>query len=309
LKSKDSKKVNSDTYNRNVDKFKKDMSTLFDITACKCKEFKACSCPRDEKVPKRERMFLKDQRTKREMVIGSVDVVTSSRNARRDIRNERDESRLVASQGSSETIEIDTISNVFSSSDSVESEGSQYEPSSSTKRRILPSSKNPTPLKKIAILADKTGVSDRAAATIASAVLVSQAGNEEVENVSHLIIDRNKIRRAKKKSRTTLQDEPKVIQTLESIYFDGRKDFIRVRDEENRVKSIKEEHISIIQEPGSHYLGHVTPSSGHARSISSSIVEFFKMNEIDFSQVITIGCDGTAVNTGQKGGIIKLLDK
>ena len=76
-----------------------------------------------------------------------------------------------------------------------------------------------------------------------------------------------------------------------------------------RIRLIKEEHISIIQEPGSHYLGHLTTQLGTARNISSSIMDFLQVNDIDYSQLIAIGCDGTAVNTGPKGGIIKLLEE
>lgn len=69
-----------------------------------------------------------------------------------------------------------------------------------TKRRMDSSSRKALPMETIALLADKTCVSDRAAATIASAVLVANASNEESE--CNVVIDRHKLRRARKKART-----------------------------------------------------------------------------------------------------------
>ena len=38
-------------------------------------------------------------------------------------------------------------------------------------------------------------------------------------------------------------------------------------------------------------------------------MDFLQENNIDYSNVTATGCDGTAVNTGQKGGIIRLLEE
>lgn len=161
-------------------------------------------------------------------------------------------------------------------------------------------------MKTLALLSDRTGVSDRAAATIASAVI--EGANVTDKDRKKLVIDRNKVRRAKK-ARTDLQHVSEVIEPLESIYFDGRKDTTRVRHGSNHVKIVKEEHISIIQEPDSNYVGHVTPAIGTARCVSSTVMDYFQSNDIDTSQVVAIGCDGTAVNTGQKGGIIRQIEE
>ena len=48
---------------------------LFDISACKCSNFVLCKCK--IKVPVREREFLTDQRNKRKMFIGLIDLVTT----------------------------------------------------------------------------------------------------------------------------------------------------------------------------------------------------------------------------------------
>lgn len=72
---------------------------------------------------------------------------------------------------------------------------------------------------------------------------------------------------------------------------------------------IMEEHISLIKEPGSIYLGHITPTSGTSKAIVKEITDYFSKHEKSLSDLLAIGCDGTNVNVGKYGGIIRLLEK
>ena len=56
----------------------------------------------------------------------------------------------------------------------------------------------------------------------------------------------------------------------------------------------------MIRELGSLYLGHISPNSGLAAGIFEAMREFLsdRPNDISFSSIIAVGCDGTAVNTG-----------
>lgn len=63
-----------------------------------------------------------------------------------------------------------------------------------------------------------------------------------------------------------------------------------------------------MQEPGSCYIGHVTPASGTAIDISKCILNFLDEHEAR-QFLVAVGCDGTNVNTGHKGGVIRLLEK
>ena len=128
-----------------------------------------------------------DQRTDRIMAIGSVDLASSARNAKRDLRKMADESRQNFSEASCKKIAIEKIT-AFSSTDSSEDQDSEYEPSSSTKRRMDSTLKTVAPMETLALLADKTGVSDRVAATIASAALVANTGNNELEYSKNIIV-------------------------------------------------------------------------------------------------------------------------
>ena len=117
-------------------------------------------------------------------------------------------------------------------------------------------------LPSVALACDRTGVSDRAAAIIANAVLediglVSKSRSSQV-------VARMKIRRARMSQRkvcTSVSGE----MLLLGLFFDGRKDSTIIYDRNTKKrKRVVEEHISILSEPGSKYLGHVTPESGTA---------------------------------------------
>ena len=57
--------------------------TLFDISACKCSDFKLCNCKRENQVPLAERAFLSDQRSSRCMAIDRVDKASTRANQKR----------------------------------------------------------------------------------------------------------------------------------------------------------------------------------------------------------------------------------
>ena len=70
-----------------------------------------------------------------------------------------------------------------------------------------------------------------------------------------------------------------------------------------------EEHISLVSEPGSKYIGHVTSSSGSAVDICSSILSYLHENGYDLSRIKVIGAAGTSVNTDHIGCVNTLIGK
>lgn len=98
------------------------------------------------------------------------------------------------------------------------------------------------------------------------------------------------------------------------MFFDGRKDKTIVHEKKGTKfykKVISEEHISIIEEPNSKFLGHITPKSGTGKDIADRILEFLEDREhkkqlLNFT---AIGCDGTVLNTGHNNGVISLLEE
>ena len=83
LIDKGSQLKRSKTSKKMLKNFTDKFSMLFDICSCSCKLLRdedtgnvtvSCCCPRDKKVPQRELQFLHDQRSKRKMCIGEVDI-------------------------------------------------------------------------------------------------------------------------------------------------------------------------------------------------------------------------------------------
>ncbi|GBL75885.1 hypothetical protein AVEN_234228-1 [Araneus ventricosus] len=95
------------------------------------------------------------------------------------------------------------------------------------------------------------------------------------------------------------------------LYMDGRKDDTLVVDLVHskgfrRVK--KEEHYSLIQEPGSVYNGLVTPTSGSSGDIIISIISYLSGRDICLEKLVVIRSDGIAVNTGWKNGLFHRIE-
>ena len=69
-----SKSKNSDNYKRKVQLLRNsEHKNLFDISGCKCLDFKRCTCKLKNRVPLAERDFLCAQRSDRRMVIAELD--------------------------------------------------------------------------------------------------------------------------------------------------------------------------------------------------------------------------------------------
>ena len=154
-----------------------------------------------------------------------------------------------------------------------------------------------------------TGVSERNAAIIANAIL-EDFGLITPEDSSN-VIDKSKVRREKQKVGRNLKKNP-AASTLKSLYFDGRKDSVTIEIKNNGKfykKVEKQEHVVLLQEPTSQYVTHISPERGTAECISEDIYNYFEENKVDLSEVSSIGCDGTVVNTGYISGIITLLEK
>lgn len=299
---KERKKVKS--YQKKVQAFQTDaQARLFDIAACKCKEFKNCKCSKERRVHPMEQEFLLDQRTKRKMAIGSLDATTTKKNVKRLSRKQ-----TVPVPGPS--IRNDYCENELDYSTSSTSEDSEEDftpqPPARAKQEREGIRKKSS-LESLAIACDRGVLSDRAAASVASAVLDDLGMIAETG-----VIDRNKIRRARTAARSKMQTQDKVTEPPISIYFDGRKDKTLTTEGKGRTqrkRTINEEHITILQEPSSSYLGHVCPSSGTAESICREILVFLNSNFVDTSKIKAIGCDGTSVNTGKKGGVVALMER
>ena len=319
----------TDVFKAKVGAFKDNAAkTLFDISACKCADIAGCICPKIRKVPIKEQEFLTDQRTTRKMYMSAIDVKTSLQLQAREQR----QNKVTCSKGkeigaaASSKQHYEQLENLISSSQSYDSEEDYAtdtdeveDPNFLEAGRGLKRKRKSTAttqqmrlsLPSLAMACDRTGVSNRGAAILASAVL------EDLKIITKedksKVIDKTKIQREKKKLRLEikLQEKGKA-SVLEGLYFDGRKDTTIVMDKAkgNCCKStIKEEHVVLVSEPGSNYMGHVSPASGHGHSIKSSIISWLNSKDISTSELVALGCDGTNVNVGASNGVIGLIEK
>ncbi|GBM78152.1 hypothetical protein AVEN_188526-1 [Araneus ventricosus] len=69
-------------------------------------------------------------------------------------------------------------------------------------------------------------------------------------------------------------------------------------------RTIIEEHFSILQEPGSVFVGHIVPASGSAQNAANSILSYLTEAGFLLHGLDVIGCDGKVNNTVWKTCVI-----
>ena len=128
------------------------------------------------------------------------------------------------------------------------------------------------------------------------------------------IIDRMKLKRAITRYEEQVKEEHTIDLSINKptmISFDGKKDntLISSVDEnsKSRVTVQQEEHVTVISEPESKYLTHLSPGS-KGSDIAHALHKFLSENAI-LDSVKIIGADSTAVNTGWQNGVIAILEQ
>ncbi|GBN91164.1 hypothetical protein AVEN_67620-1 [Araneus ventricosus] len=206
------KKKNREKFIQNAKSF------LFDISACKRKDLDHCTCDKSRKVPKREVTFLHDQRTVREMCIGNIYKQTSkalTKTVARKIKKAACTSTFLPGPSTSG---VQSAMLLKSSEDSLrdrfeESDWNEVE----FERTSTPVACKRISLSHIASAAFRAGVSERDVALIASAVLQDPGLVMEDKN---LLVDKNKIRREKKKLGKKIQEEENLDRLkIKSVFF------------------------------------------------------------------------------------------
>lgn len=278
-------------YRERIKSFQEDNAfKLFDIATCKCPNFANCTCCKNNKVAVLYQAFLVDQRTVRLMKIGNTDKIESEKNLERLTRK----AKILRSQTKQELNTSSKPKILRKNFRHTIAADIQTTDDHSNELTVIGNGSISLPT--VARVCDRFGISDRAAAALSTAVLEDM---RLISSDKSEVIDKNKIRREKKKERKSLTHYP---QSINALYFDGRKDktiTINRNGKSHRMATISEEHIVLMQEPQSHYLGHVTPTSGSAINITNSIIEFLTSNSIGAASLVAIGCDGTPTNTGK----------
>ena len=178
--------------------------------------------------------------------------------------------------------------------------------------KVKKGSYNTLKLPKYASACCRHGISDVASAELANALL-EDMGILTKDN-PNLVIDKSKIKRQKEIVGRKINEESVASRKdLEGLYFDGRDDKTTIMDTDedgsHRRRTIREEHVSMIQEPGSIFLTHVSTGRQKTALITFEVMyKYLIDNEIDLSKLRVIGSDGTNTNTGKNNGIIRRFE-
>ena len=184
-----------------------------------------CKCPREHKVPAKEREFLEDQRrmiTNKQTSVDKQETLTLKRKAGRMKSIIQQTKKQKTNESKSQ------IQTAFLQSDDEcanHTTDDQYiPPTDNTKLKKTKRKRNQkltTSLPSLAQACVKTRVSDRSAAVRATSILHDIGIVLPIKLTE--VIDRNKIRRERKKKRGKLQQDDKFCSFMKELYFDGRK--------------------------------------------------------------------------------------
>ncbi len=256
------------------------LSSLYDITACKCKDFDHCNCSNEYKVPLMERSFLLDQRNERTLFIGGNDFNESQKRKRNIHKQYRLKVRL---QEWRDHRECEPIDEEIEQADN-EQPSISDEPCCSSTSKVLPGAtykSRALNLSTVAKVSDHYSVSDTAAAAICSALYQDIVANPAEDEV---IIDRNKIRRERNKARNQQTSTFEIT----SVYFDRKRDKTNIQ--KGRSKRFgTEEHISVVSHPDCQYVGHCTPTSGNAVNMTNGLLNLLSSINAFDSEILEVG--------------------
>lgn len=124
-----------------------------------------------------------------------------------------------------------------------------------------------------------------------------------------LIIDKNKILRERQKFRIEATEAAKYHGLLKCISFDGKKEETLKKKVAGKDIKVVEEHVTILKEPDSKFIGYATPTEGTGVGIQKSIVNFLIDHDYNMDHLVAISCDGTATNTGYRNGVIAFMER
>lgn len=233
-----------------------------------------------------------DQRTNRRMRIAAVDRAETDKNAKRNARKiyERNLSQAT----------VDKSQEAVNAAPAIRRSLKRKQTNNNSRY-------NTVKINKTSQVADRHNVNDMAVSEIVSAVLTDFGVVNESD--SSKVIDRKKIGRSRQKNRLEQFEEHEQHDvTLKALYFDSRIDVTKTRIN-NKLSTAKKDHYSLLEEPGSYFLGFFTATTDEhqlerktkAEIVRDRIISFLNENMISIDDLKAIGCDGTNMNTGIRG--------
>ena len=296
-----------------------------------------CKCPAQQRIPLLELSFIKAQRKKvgekSAAMIVNVDLKESKKQSEEAEKKqekkegqEAKDKRQAEKKKREEQEEIDYVETVadFMREDpndncenQIDKENNSDWKVSNTRDRIR--TRNRRSIKNVAMASIRFGLSANATAAVANATLLDH-GVISQDNITE-VIDAKKVQRAKDSLHKELQEKAAIKyqeDKIECILFDGRKDWTLMYQEVEGSSQVyptiqKEEHYSVVAEPGGQYLFHFTPDEADkthtaAEQIARALVEWMKKYGVD-KTLQFIGGDSTNVNSGIWGGVFQFVEK
>lgn len=281
-------------------------SGLFNIAGCRCDiaSLKNCPCPASKKIPSFVIDFYIDQCGQRKLTCENV-----------FISDEMDDI--------SQTIPLSTINHseyvpLFSDHEDI--------PEDSCEEEDIHLKVSEINLNNFSMALDRSDTSNRYGALLATTLLqdlkvsiaeklqrkYSEVDNQLLMYLKNLIIDKNKIQRERSKCREMSLKRNKCNTLLTGLSYDGkRNDTLKKEVLENKVRLYKkiEEHITILKEPDSKFIGFVTPTNGSSKEVRKAMTDFLCKEGYSLENLVSISCDGAIVNTGYKSGVNASLEQ
>lgn len=290
---------------------------LFIICMCKCGVDKGskCECVRLLKIPKHVKTFFIDQCGPRLLTLQSINVNVPEQSEAADdvvmdepqnVELGRPRHRNTMISVATETSAATTVDFVPTLSDESDYNRSQHEQNmdSSDEEMPLPLNVRQIKLTEFCYAFERAGISLRFAALLATSLLRDMGID--------VVIDRHKISRELEICRENALKAYRNDDYLKCIFFDGKKENTLVQkilDGQPRNVVEKLEHISILKEPGSKFIGYATTEKADSETSFNSIRDYLAQENFLTDFLVAIGADGTPTNTGNKNGIISRLEK
>lgn len=301
------------------------LESLFNVAKCDCKLLtESCCCPEEEKIPESLLNFFRDQMSNRSLTLSDLHIVSDENESADTSGNStilepmdvsssfREDGSASQSDTSGNSTNLDPMDAAKKSLSFCEDEriDPDYEPDGSvspTRTIVIPNRIADLNLEAAAMEAERRHISSRAAAAIISKAF------EDVGIITpekkNLVVGPSKICRERKKAREKVMLKASRRASLECFFFDGKKDFnlrLATRSDTKVLnKSVLFENTTVVQQPGNHFLGFTSTTSGSSVIIFNAIKDMFAEKKILLTDLYAIGSDGTNTNTGWDKGIIQ----
>ena len=171
------------------------------------------------------------------------------------------------------------------------------------------SDRNMDDLENLAEACDRFNLESNATAYACNAYLKDKGLLTRQNMLDRKKIDRSRVKYRKKQLDTELEQQKKDVIT--AVYHDGRRDKTLVTKTINGIprKVVEvEEHISLVEEPNSRYLTHLTPKNGTGKEIGKSLYK--AVVKVDAVETVgVIGNDGCSGNNGADNGACACFER